>query len=259
MAPAAIARKRRLLAAAFIGSAALLSACSGGEGSADSAPASSAAGEPAAEASESAAALPEPDLADIPEVVAVVNGTEIGRDIFTTTYEGQFQQAAASAGGQDLDQAQLKTAVADNLVSTELLRQEAEQRGIEASPEALTAAIDTLLESSGLGSEAELRAAFAEQGIDDAAFDRQLSDQVKLDALIAEEAGDTAPTDQEIQDTYDAAVAQQAESGETATPIPPLEDVRDQVEEQLSGEKLSTATQALIAELREGADITVNL
>ncbi|RJT79953.1 peptidylprolyl isomerase [Arthrobacter cheniae] len=261
MAFPATARKRRLLAAAFIGSAALLSACGSGEDPADGAAESSAASEPAAGASESAAALPEPDLADIPEVVAVVNGTEIGRDIFTTTYEGQFQQAASSAqaSGQELDQAQLRTTVADNLVSTELLRQEAEKRGIEASPEALTAATDKLLESSQLGSEEELRAAFAEQGLDDAAFDQQLSDQVKLDALIAEEAGDTAPTDQEIQDTYDAAVAQQESSGETATPIPPLEDVRAQIEEQLSGEKLSAAAQTLIAELREGADITVNL
>lgn len=261
MAFAATARKRRLLAAAFIGSAALLSACSGEGESADSAPESSAASEPATGAPESAAALPEPDLADIPETVAVVNGTEIGREIFTTSYESQFQQAAASAQatGQELDQAQLKTTVADNLVSAELLRQEAEQRGIEASPEALSAAIDTLLESSQLGSEEELRAAFAEQGLDDAAFDQQLSDQVKLDALIAEEAGDTAPTDQEVQDTYDAAVDQQEASGETATPIPPLEDVRTQIEEQLSGEKLSAAAQTLIGELREGADITVNL
>lgn len=261
MAFAATARTRRLLAAAFIGSAALLSACSGGEDPADSAPESSAAGEPAAGASESAAALPEPDLEGLPDVVAVVNGTEIGKDEFTTAYENQFQQAAAQAqaGGQEVDQDLLKTTVADNLVSTELLRQEAEKRGLEATDETKAAAIEGLLESSGLGSEEELRAAFAEQGLDDAQFDSQLEDQVKLEALLAQEAGDTAPSDQEIQDTYDAAVAEQEASGETATPIPPLEDVRAQIEEQLSGEKLSAAAQTLIAKLREGADITVNL
>ncbi|WDF33641.1 SurA N-terminal domain-containing protein [Arthrobacter agilis] len=257
----ATARKRRLLAAAFIGTAAVLSACSGNGESTDSASETTASSAPAEGSQESAAALPEPDLADLPDVVAVVNGTEIGRELFTTTYESQFKQAAASAqaSGQELDQDLLKTSVADNLVSAELLRQEADSRGIEATDEARAAAIADLLETSQLESEEALRAAFEEQGLDDAEFDQQLSDQVKLDALLADEAGDTTPSDEEIQDTYDAAVAEQEASGETSTPIPPLEDVRAQIVEQLSGDKLSAATQALIAQLREDADITVNL
>lgn len=244
---------RRLLAAAFIGSIAVLGGCS-----ADTEPegaASSSASTDSAAPSE--AAQPEPDLEGIPEVVAVVNGTEIGKDEFTTTYESQFSQAQAS--GQEVDQAQLRTTVADNLVSTELLRQEADARGIEATDEAKAAAIAELVENSGLGSEEELRAAFAEQGLDQAEFDSQLEDQVKLDALLTEEAGDTTPTDQEVQEAYDDAVAQQEEGGDTATPIPPLDEVRPQIEEQLAGTKTSEATQALIADLREGADITVNL
>ncbi len=261
------ARKRLLLAAAFIGSAALLSAC--GEGDADEAPSAS----PSAAESESApeatpessapadAAPPEPDLEGIPEVVAVVNGTEIDRDLFTTTYEGQFAQAstAAQLDGQILDQEQLKTSVADNLVSAELLRQEAEKRGIESSPEAEAAAIDELLESSQLETEEDLRAAFAEQGLEDGEFDTQLADQVKLDALLAEEAGDTKPSDQEVKDTYEAAKTRQEEAGDTTTPIPPLDEVRPEIEAQLSGQKLSEAAQKLIAELREDADVTVNL
>lgn len=249
-------RRGRLLTAALVASAALLGGCSG---PAD-APEDTAASTAAPSAAPEQAALPEPDLEGIPDVVAVVNGTEISRELFTTTYEGQFSQAAAQAqaGGQEVDQDQLKTTVADNLVSTELLRQEAATRGIEATTEARAAALDELLQSSGLGSEEELRAAAAEQGLDDAEFDRQLSDQVKLDALLAEEAGDTTPTDQEIQDAYDAAVAQQEAGGDT-TAIPPLEEVRSQVEEQLRGGKTSEAAQALIGTLREGAEITVNL
>lgn len=248
-------RRGRLLTAALVASAALLAGCSGSADAPEDTAASSAAPSAVADA-----ALPEPDLEGIPDVVAVVNGTEIGRELFTTTYEGQFSQAAseAQAAGQEVDQDQLKTTVADNLVSTELLRQEAEARGIEATPEARTAAIEELLQSTQLGSEEDLRAAAAEQGLDDAEFDRQLSDQVKLDALLAQEAGDTTPTDQEIQDAYDAAVAQQEAGGDT-TAIPPLEDVRSQVEEQLRGGKTSAAAQALIGKLREGAEITVNL
>jgi peptidyl-prolyl cis-trans isomerase SurA len=251
-------RRGWLLTAALVTSAALLGGCSAPGDAPEDAPASDTA---AASAAPEQAALPEPDLEGIPEVVAVVNGTEISRELFTTTYQGQFSQAAAQAqaGGQEVDQDQLKTTVADNLVSTELLRQEADRRGIEASPEAQAAVIDDLLESNQLGSEEELRAAAAEQGLDGAAFDRQLTDQVKLDALIAEEAGDTTPTDQEIQEAYDAVVAQQQEGGATAAAVPPLEDVRPQVEEQLRGGKTSEATQALIGQLREDAEITVNL
>lgn len=253
---------RRLLAAAFVSSILVLGGCSG-SGEPDGA-GTSASGAASASASASAApaeAQPEPDLEGIPEVVAVVNGTEISRDLFTDTYEGQFAQAAAQAeaAGQEVDQDLLKTTVADNLVSSELLRQEADRRGITASPEGRAAAIDELLQASQLASEEELRAAFAEQGIDDAEFDAQLADQVKLDTLLADEAGDTTPTDEEIQEAYDAAKAQQEAEGDTTTPIPPLEDVREQIVEQLSGGKTSEAAQALIVQLRESADITVNL
>ncbi len=248
---------RRLLATAFIGSLLVLSGCGGTGGESEGGASDGAS----ASAAPEQAAAPEPDLEGLPEVVAVVNGTEIGREDFTTAYQSQFPQAAtqAQAGGQDVDQDLLKTSVADNLVSTELLRQEADKRGIEASPEARAAAIAALLETSRLASEEELRAAFAEQGLDDAAFDSQLEDQVQLDALLAEEAGDTKPTDQEIQEAYDAAVAQQEASGDTTTPVPPLEEVRPEIEEQLAGGKTSEAAQALIGQLREGAEITVNL
>ncbi|WP_247827833.1 SurA N-terminal domain-containing protein [Arthrobacter antioxidans] len=248
---------RRLIAAAFVGSIAVLGGC----GAAGDEPEGAAASSSAPAPDESAAAQPEPDLEGLPDVVAVVNGTEIKKDEFTTAYEGQFPQAAAQAqaGGQEVDQDLLKTTVADNLVSTELLRQEADERGIEATPEARAAAIENLLETSQLGSEEELRAAFAEQGLDDAEFDSQLSDQVKLDALLEEEAGDTTPTDEEIQEAYDAATAQQEAGGATASPLPPLDEVRDEIEEQLKGGKTSAAAEALIAQLREGADITVNL
>lgn len=255
---------RRLLATAFVGSMLFLSGCSASEEPAAEDATTSAPAEAPAEGESAApeqAPAPEPDLEGVPDVVAVVNGTEISKDLFTTTYESQFSQAAAQsqATGQELDQDQLKTTVADNLVSSELLRQEADRRGIEATPEGRTAAIDELLQASQLASEEELRAAFAEQGLEGEEFDSQLADQVRLDALLAEEAGDAAPTDQEVQEAYDAAVAQQQATGQTATPIPPIDEVRPQIEEQITGEKTTAAAQALIERLREEGEITVNL
>ncbi len=249
---------RWLAAVALIGSIAVLGGCSAPDDDQADAPESSAAADPS---NPGDAALPEPDLEDLPDVVAVVNGTEIGKDEFTAAYETQFAQAAdqAQIGGQDVDQDLLKASVAENLVSTELLRQEADSRGIEATPEARSGAIEDLLQQTQLSSEEELREAFADQGLDNAEFDARLVDQVRIDALLTQEAGDTTPTDQEVEDAYDAAQAEQEAAGETATPIPPLEDVRPQIESQLAGAKTSEATQALIAQLREDADVTVTL
>jgi hypothetical protein len=249
---------RWLAAVALIGSIAVLGGCSASDDDQAEVPESSAAADPA---NPGDAALPEPDLEGLPDVVAVVNGTEIGKNEFAAAYETQFAQAAAQAqiGGQDVDQDLLKASVAENLVSTELLRQEADSRGIEATPEARSGAIEDLLQQTRLSSEEELREAFADQGLDNAEFDARLVDQVRIDALLTQEAGDTTPTDQEVEDAYDAARAEQEAAGGTATPIPPLEDVRPQIESQLAGAKTSEATQALIAQLREDADVTVTL
>ena len=57
----------------------------------------------------------------------------------------------------------------------------------------------------------------------------------------------------------DDAKAQQEASGATDTPLPPLDEVRNEIVEQLEGGKASEEAQALIAQLRESADITVNL
>lgn len=250
---------RQLLATAFIGSMLFLSACTSSEGdaSADDATPSASAEAGAAETT----AAPDLDLEGVPDVVAVVNGTEIDRELFTEALESQYPQAAAQAEalGQEVDLELLKTTVADNLVSSELLRQEAERRGIEVTDEGRAAAIDELLEASQLGSEEELKAAFAEQGLEGEKFDSQLADQVLIDALVTDEAGDVAPTDEEVQAAYDDAVAQQEASGETTTPIPPLDDVRTQIETELTNGNISEATQALLARLRAEGDITVNL
>src|SRR5699024_9190011 len=41
--------------------------------------------------------LPEPDLDDVPDVVAEVNGEEVSKDEFAEVYEQQFQQQAMQA------------------------------------------------------------------------------------------------------------------------------------------------------------------
>lgn len=203
--------------------------------------------------------LPEPDLEGIPEVVAKVNGEEIAKKDFESTYTGQFQQMAMQSQmtGQEVDQKQLKEQVAESLVAQELLVQETEKQKLTASEKQTTAALEELAQQNGLKSSDELLAALKEQGITEEEVMKQVASQVKIEQLVASETGEIKLTDEELKTYYEQAKAQQEKAG--GEEIPAFEEVKPQIEEQLKMQKESEATQALIAKLREKAEVTINL
>ena len=71
-----------------------------------------------------------PNTKDIPEVVAEVNGKKIKKSEFVPLFETQYQQMQMQAqqSGQPVDEKGLKKQTAENLVSTEVLVQEADKR-----------------------------------------------------------------------------------------------------------------------------------
>jgi hypothetical protein len=230
----------------------------GDDGDADGADAADAAAEEQIPGQED---LPEPDIEDIPDVVATVNGTDILRDEFVATYEAQFQQAAMQSqmSGEPVDQAQLKEQTADNMINTELLDQEAEGRGVEVSESDIDNTLDDLAAENGLESAEEFMDALKEQGMEEDEVFAQLETQVKLESLVADEAGDIEPTEEELQELYEQAEAQQEQLGEEGSELPPFDEIKPQLEEQAKTEKEAEVVQALIGDLRENADITVNL
>lgn len=238
-------RRFAALAATALLSTVALAGCSGDD-------------EPAPESTD-AAAQAEPDLEGLPDVVAVVDDVEITKDQFVTAYEAQFAQLSAQAQqtGQPLDQDAAKQQTAESLVSTQLLVNEADERGYEVSQDDLDATLAELAESSGTTPE-DLVASLTDQGIAEEEIDRQLEGQVKLDRLVAEEGGDTEPTDEELRELYDQVVAQQEAAG-SETEVPPFDDARPQLVEQLKSQKESSLAQSLVEELREDADVTINL
>jgi hypothetical protein len=205
---------------------------------------------------------PQADLEGIPEVVAEVNGEEIPREEFVQAYEAQFQQAAmqAQTSGQEVDQDQLKKQVADSLVSTELFVQEAAERDISASDQDVDQRLKQLSAQNGLESVDAFVAALEEQGMDREEIDSQVRTQVLIERLIESEAGDVSASKQEVRAMYDELVAQQEQAGEQAgQEMPPFAEVRPQLEEQVESEKKSEVAQGLLQELREDADVVVNL
>lgn len=235
-----------------------LSACGGGGDSA------SAGEDPSASTStsEGADAAPgaEPDLEGIPDVVAEVNGEQVTKEEFTPVYEAAFQQAAtqAQAGGEGPDEDALKKQTVDNLVDTELLLQEADSRGISVSEEDIDAELTDLAEKNQLGSAEELLAAVEKQGITEDQARSQVETQVLVEQLVADEDGSVEPTEKELRSLY-AQAKQQSESSQAGQKMPPFDEVRAQLADQAKAEQVGRVAEALLEDLREGAEIEINL
>jgi len=235
----------------------VLSACGG---SSDDAPSDKgASASSSSSASADAGSADGPDLSGIPDVVAEVNGEEVTKEEFVPLYEAAFQQAAAEAqtSGQAPDEEQIKQQTADDLVSTELLAQEAEARGIEVSDDEVDAELEDIAKQSQLGSAEELLEAVAKNGMSEEQARDQVEAQVLVEQLVEDEDGSTTPTEKELREIY--AAAKQQAAGQQGQKIPPFAQVRDQIEEQARNEQVGKVAQALLEDLRKDADITINL
>lgn len=265
--------KKWLSSVTIIGSLLFLGACNGdeegagdtGQAEEQSHPDTGAAAEGEEAGGEKSAAgeqpeAPEPDLEGVPDVVAEVNGTEIEKPAFEEAYNMQFQQMAmmSQMSGEELNQDDLKKQVADGLVSQELLNQEADNRKLKVTEEDTNAVLDDLVEQNQMESQDDLFAAFEEQDMPKEEVMSQVEMQVKIDKLIAEEAGDIEPSKEELQEVYDAQIEQMKQM-ETEEEPPSFEEMEPQLKEQVTAQKEGEAAQALVADLKESADVKVHL
>ncbi len=188
---------------------------------------------------------------EYPEVVAVVNGEEVPRDDFLQSYE----QANGIAMQQGIDptldpaiMAEVEKQALDIAVNTVLMLQEAEKAGITVSDERVDEEVAKLEEQFG-GAE-QLAAALAGVGLDDAGMREDLREQLVVDQYITNSLEWTTieVTDEDVRAYYDEVAAQVAD-------VPAFEDVVDQVRAQLEYQAQQEATTALIARVREDAEI----
>lgn len=261
--------KKWLSSLTIIGSLLLLGACNGDEESTENTEEDTGATQEEAAPESGAAAegetaeqpeMPEPDLEGVPDVVADVNGTEIEKAQFEEAYNAQFQQAAmmSQMSGEEVNQDDLKQQVADGLVSQELLLQEAGNRELDVTEEDTNAVLDELVEQNSMESQDDLFAAFEEQGMAKDEVMSQVEMQVQVEQLIAEETGEVEPTDEELKEVYEQYTAQM-EQQETEEEPPSFDEMKPQLTEQVVAKKEGEAAQTLVAELKESADVTVNL
>ena len=164
-------------------------------------------------------------------IVAWVNGSPITRFEVIKLLERQ-------GGRQALD----------NLITRKLISQEARKLNISISQEEINVEIDELkstLEESGTS----LEDALALQGQNLGGLTQDIKLQKLVEKILAENIAvsdeETSKYFEENRDFFD----------EDAT----IEEVSDQIKEQLKQEKLTTAFNDLLAELRGGASVKINL
>lgn len=203
-----------------------------------------------------------PNIDGIPDPVAEVNGTEISRKEFVSVFEGQFQQMSAQSqlGGEPVDERELKAQALEGLVGSELLRQEAVERGLEVTDAEVDEALAGFAEKNQVSND-EFLAAMGEQGLDRDDVLEQIEKQLLVEKLIVDEYGEFTVTDAEVEAGYEQLAQQQAMSGggQSGGGLPPLEQVRGEVAERLVAEQQAQAMQTLSQELRTEADVTEHL
>ena len=252
-------RTRSALGLVAAASLLVLSACGSSSDDASSDKDASASESSSASADAEAGSADGPDLSGIPDVVAEVNGEEVTKDEFVPLFEAAFQQATAEAqtSGQAPDEEQIKQQTAADLVSTELLTQEAGARGIEVSDDEIDAELEDIAKESQLASAEELLAAIEENGMSEDQARNQVEMQVLVEKLVEDEDGGTTPSEKELRAIY--AQAKEQAAGQQGQKIPPYAQVRDQIAEQAATEQVGKVAQALVEDLRKDADITINL
>ena len=205
-----------------------------------------------------------PNTKDIPEVVAEVNGKKIKKSEFVPLFETQYQQMQMQAqqSGQPVDEKGLKKQTAENLVSTEVLVQEADKRKIDVSDKDIDKGLQESAKS-GQMSEKDFLKAMKDQGMDEKKVRSELKNQLKIEGLVEDEYGEFEVSGEEIGQAYEQAKSQQEQmaqqGGQGQQEMPPIDEMRPQLKEQVKSQKSQEATQKFAKKLRKQADVTIHL
>ncbi len=210
-------------------------------------------------------AMPEPELDNIPEVVAVVDGKEISGETFAENYEAQFQQLAMQAqmSGEEPDQDKLKQQALEMLINSELLVMEAEEQGFSASEEDVDEYLAKMAEDNGLESSEKLMEELKGQGLSEERIREDLQKEVLIDQVV-ETLDVKEPSDKELKEMYDTQVEQleamneQVEE-EQAQEAPSFEEMEPQLKQQAVMQKENEAISKFLDELRNDTEIETKL
>ncbi|MGC9529830.1 MAG: SurA N-terminal domain-containing protein [Candidatus Bipolaricaulaceae bacterium] len=207
--------------------------------------------------------------------VAVVNGEEISRQelnqatnlsqIIFNIYQSfpSFAQTLLTTEEGEALLRRYERDVLDRIVLRRLQLQQARARGIEPDPdrvdERTQQTMDRILEQNDLTQE-QLTEVLAQQGrtVENFRADvaRQVREQLQLEELRDRVTEQATVSDQEIQDYY---AAHPDRFTDDAGKQQPLEEGRDEITSVLLDDKKSQLWEEWLEQIREEAEVTVNL
>lgn len=185
-------------------------------------------------------------------VVAVVNGQDITNAKLQTSIE-QFIQVALAQGVDTADpevQGTIREQALQVLINTELLKQEAADRGIDVTDEQVSTRLEEI--ETELGGEAALAERMTALGIEPAQLQKDIKDEMIIRSLLDQvfDAASIIVSEEEITAVYENA-------GGEAAGLPALAEVREQVEAQIIASKEQEAVDGFINELKAAAAIEI--
>ena len=250
--------KKFLLGVAAVAAAFSLAACGadGDEAATDDAAQTEEQGEQA---------MPEPELDNIPDVVATIDDEEISGEAFAENYEAQYQQLSMQSQmtGQEPDQDQLKDQALEMMINSELLVMEAEDQDLSASEEDVDEYLDTMAEENGMESSDALMGELEAQGLTEERIREDLQKEVLIQQVV-ETLDVEEPSEEELQEMYDTQVEQLEAMNEQveedqAQEAPSFEEMEPELEKQAAMQKENEAISSLLDDLRDDADIEILL
>jgi hypothetical protein len=183
---------------------------------------------------------------DAEKTVATVNGEEIkGSD-----YNSMIQrlQLTAQQTGQQIDGEQMKQQAIDTLVRTELLLQDAEEKGYKPSEKQVQEKVDQFKDQ--YENKEQLNQVLEQNNLTEDQLPDMMSEQLQLDMYTKEEVESTEPTDKEIKKFYE----QYSKSTENAQK---LEEIKPAIKQRLKDQKISTELTKITDELKEDSEVEV--
>ncbi len=191
-------------------------------------------------------------MADLPEIVARVNGVPITREEVVR----QFAQTKAfldsiNPEGASQDDAALRDAVVDDLINGELLYQAATDSGVSVTDEEVAQEWDNV--QASMASEEEFQSQLSALGHTEETFKASLRRQMAINRYLTNEVqfGSISVSEEEARALYDQFFSQS--EGEAAAPS--FEEVKPQIENELRNQKARAKVQEIIDTLREKAEI----
>lgn len=177
------------------------------------------------------------------DVVVNINDSGVKGTHYNVIY-AQTKMQMQQLGQDTKDVDAIKEHALDELIAQELVMQDADDKGVKVSDKE----VDKELKNFKEENDENFQAYLDEFDLSEETYKEQLFFSLVLDKYVAEEIDAKEATDEEAKETYDNMKEQNDE-------LPEFDEIKDDLKQQLQGQKKQEQLQAKIEKLKKSADI----